>query len=252
MKKFTIKNIKKISIFSALFLLLGLNTAQNVPVTITDPLGRALQATGAELDKAYITGKVSVELQENNPLALAKIVGDISRAMKIDTAAAVIEEQNSDYQKCLKLSYHDEKRQVVISVCRVNEKNKQSEIIIHNVQKNPLYTDIMAVRNNISEILQNFNQTPLITTCLEGYLDGKLRKGEWEFCLRDSFAAIDAKIISGLCNEYYASYIGYSKALPEKITVDKQYVNFNIAMRYHEFDDRTYVIIGSPLITIDY
>lgn len=247
-----VNRIGKIGVCLTICLTLPFGTAQNVPVTVADPLGRAFQATGAELAKAYVTGRAELTAEEYEPDKAVKILKVIAARMDISLPAAAIERQDSDYQECFKLSFSDESRQTVISLIRRREGQNGASVIIHNIQKYPQYQDIAAVKNNIYEILQIFNSSPLITTCLEGYLDGKLRKGEWEFCLKDSFAAVGARRISGLDNGTYMSHIGYSALLPEKITAGGEDVNFNVAMRYHSFDNRTYVTIGSPLIAVDY
>ena len=255
MNIFIQKNRKKILIMIFCLCVFFNKIAENVPVTTNDPLCSAMQATGAELSKAYITGKAVLNIEKDQQIVIQKILKEICSQLNVNFADISLEKQKSKYQSYLKLSYADDQKQLIVTARDIDKEEQKAgniELIIHVIQESPVHTDIINVQKKISEILQNFNQRPLITTCLEGYLDGKLRKGEWEFCIKDAFAAINAKIVSGISDENYISYSGYSDLLGQALSVNKQFVNVNIAMRYHAFDNRTYVIIGSPIITIEY
>lgn len=232
-----------------------MGVAQSVPVTLSEPLSMAMQATGAETDTVYMSGRAKIELENVDQAKLNEVLQQAATRLSIEKTQYVIEEHQSDYQRSAEMSVNIGKRQIVLIAKQLwkepQEENKV-DLAIYIVEKTPDETRIVNNRDAIDQVMQKFNVSPIITTCLEGYLDGKLRKGEWEFCLRDAFDAIGAEIITTTCNEYYASYAGFSPLVKEQVRAGKDMVNVNMAMRYNAFNQRTYVIIASPIINIAY
>lgn len=227
--------------------------AQNVPVTIDDPLCRAMQATGAEVIRSHMTGRVALAEGAMESTQARLILEAAARELGI--ASTDIETQTSAAQQCFKLSYSDSERQAVIVVRRIQEGHlvaNEPELLIHIIQQNPLHTDITKTNQLMTKFLQKFNQMPQINTCLEGVLDGKLRKDEWAFYLQDAVDAIGVEVMDRIDDSAYMCYTGYTPVLPYKVMANSRMVNFHAAMRYHSFDNKTYIFIGSPLITVDY
>lgn len=255
MRIFGIKKLVGIFLCIMAIHLTFMGTAQNVPVTLSEPLSVAMQATGAQTDTVYMSGYAKIKLENIDQEKLNALLRQAVDKLDVEKTQSVIEERFSDYQRSAETSINLSNRQIVIIVKQLlkepQEENKV-ELAIHIVEKIPDETSIVNNRDTIERIMQKFNASPIITTCLEGYLDGKLRKGEWELCLRDAFDAIGAKIITTTCNEHYASYAGYSTLLKEEVKAGNDMVNVNMAMRYNEFNQRTYVIIASPVINIAY
>jgi hypothetical protein len=50
----------------------------------------------------------------------------------------------------------------------------------------------------------------------------------------------------------YAGMTGFSPELPEGIVAGDRRINVNMAVRYSPGDNRTYVVIGSPVIAGEY
>ena len=111
---------------------------------------------------------------------------------------------------------------------------------------------ISQMQEKITRITNNFGTSPHISTCLIGWLDGKLKDGEWHQYLSDAFISVDAIIIDKLEADHFVSYTGFTSEIAEWLRVENKKINLNIAMRYSQYDNRTYVTIGSPIITREY
>lgn len=94
--------------------------------------------------------------------------------------------------------------------------------------------------------------TARITTCLIGWLNGKLETDEWVTRLHKAGKVVNISITDTLVQSNFASIVGFSPTLPESISLGDKQVNVNMVMRYNQPEDRTYVIIGSPVITGEY
>jgi len=135
-----------------------------------------------------------------------------------------------------------------------NSENNTGEVyLVVNIEtKSYSEKAIQDWQTKISNVIGNFGGSPRITTCLIGWLDGKLRNDDWDSRLQDAFAAVDAKVSAASRDTNYTSYTGYTSAINDWLKVADSRVNLQAAMRYSPYDDRTYVIIGSPVITIEY
>lgn len=125
--------------------------------------------------------------------------------------------------------------------------------VVVNVEINS--TEAKQVANwqqELKNIIKEFGCFPHINTCLTGWLDGKLLKEEWGNRLEKAFQAANAKMVDKLQYPGFASYTGYSPAIAEYVQSGNNKVNVNMAMRYSPHDNRTYIIVGSPVITREY
>lgn len=247
--------LKKVCLLITLFCFIFIHAAENVALTLQEPLCRAMQATGAELCRSHITGRVKISSSGGGSEELRSAVNEAALALGAPQSALQIEWRESDYQESARLSFESERGTNAVYAMRVKDqenKRKQIEIGIQIINDNPTEENIVETREKISAILQKNDVQPLIYTCLEGYLDGKLRKGVWTYCLQDAFNAVGAKLLTTTQNEHYASYTGYTPLLSESVSVGADKVNLNAAMRYNAFEGRTYVVIASPMITIEY
>lgn len=112
--------------------------------------------------------------------------------------------------------------------------------------------DIPAWRQKLTRIITHFGGLPRITTCLVGYLDGKLMEDDWGTYIDKAFVAVNGVVANRLVYDNFASYAGYSFLIPDKLDFGGEKVNVNVAMRYSRYQNRTYITIGSPVITREY
>jgi len=91
-----------------------------------------------------------------------------------------------------------------------------------------------------------------INTCLVGYLDGKLEKGQWRGKLADASRSLGVTTLDTLVQPEFASATGFSPMFPEGVRAGDKLVNLNVAIRFSPYENRTYVIAGSPAISGEY
>jgi hypothetical protein len=106
--------------------------------------------------------------------------------------------------------------------------------------------------NKVMAVLSGVGGSPQITTCLVGWLDGKLEKDEWPEKLDSTGRILGAVTLDRLVQPDYASVTCFSPLLPGWVKAGDKRVNLNMAIRFSLYDNRTYVIVGSPVITGEY
>lgn len=91
-----------------------------------------------------------------------------------------------------------------------------------------------------------------ITTCITGTFDGKLNEIEQDKILEQFAKDLKIENLERMKDDYTTSVVGYSPKLSDSITILEKSYNVNIAMRYNLEDDRTYIWIGTPVISVEY
>lgn len=104
----------------------------------------------------------------------------------------------------------------------------------------------------VEEILKSNGINSKTTTCITGAFCGKLIRNEINDKIRMTIDKINGKIIEDYYNDNLASISVYSPLIDEYILVGNKKMNLNVAMRYNEYEDKTYIWIGTPIITIGY
>lgn len=132
------------------------------------------------------------------------------------------------------------------------DRQKAEAYLVVNVETLATDSDIAAGRTRVAAAASAGGGSPLITTCLVGWLDGKLEKDEWSGTLHSIRQTLGAAAIDTLVEANYASMTAFAPGLPDSLVVGDKRVNLNMALRYSPYDNRTYVVIASPVISGEY
>ncbi|WP_110954207.1 YwmB family TATA-box binding protein [Anaerosinus massiliensis] len=229
--------------------------AQNVPVMLNEPLSAAMQATGAEADMFYLNVWAKLPNEYEHVAIFMRIEKEIMKALGFSEDVYTIEVSESPEKIDVKANVDLEDKRMQITICKIISPESTSSVTyltINYKEKSPQESTILEAKSKFKNIVQNFHATPTITTCLQGHLDGKLRNDEWSLYLQDAFDAIGATPIKKTDAKTYFSYTGFAPTIEERVIAGKDIVNLHMIMRYNEYDRRTHVIVGSPLISIEY
>jgi len=93
---------------------------------------------------------------------------------------------------------------------------------------------------------------PQVLTNVTAVLPGKLSLKAKRELVDKLFSEAKAKKIGGVENSELVSCTGFTPRIREKIKLGKNFVNLNVALRYHNSDGQTYIYIGSPLLVGEY
>lgn len=102
------------------------------------------------------------------------------------------------------------------------------------------------------KLLRSTGSLPRISSCLVGWISGKLSSGEWADLQKQSFAVLAATRFSEMGDTSVSSVTGYSRRLPAGFALGDTLINVNLASRYSSHDNRTYITLGTPIIAREY
>ena len=91
-----------------------------------------------------------------------------------------------------------------------------------------------------------------ITSCVTGTFDGKLNGVKQDQILKKIYGYLKISDTEKMKDEYTFSMMGFSPFLSEGIQILGKNYNVHISMRYNSEEDRTYIWIGTPVISIEY
>ncbi len=92
-------------------------------------------------------------------------------------------------------------------------------------------------------------------TCIEGQVVGKMNRDEMAALAENLFRSMGGgKVLESSASsdgDYYVAY-GYTVGISDAKRVNGKNINLNVAVSYDEKNNRTNVIMGTPLINSDF
>lgn len=250
------KYLKVIILFITVLMIhnIYLSKVESVAVMTDEPLYRAMQAAGAEVKTLTIHSYAAITMQENNIEDLDRVVSKLIFDFGLKEKDLVKEIVQNSTERSIKICGNVDGQNINITLKRLFAENIDDKIhlSIRIEEENPEDDHLIDMKEKLIKVFQNFFVAPHITTCLEGYLDGKLRKGMDDCCIQDALDSVGAELNSRVDGGNYISVTGYTSLIDDKIMAGNMPVNLNMAVRYHALDNRTYITIGSPLILVEY
>ncbi|HHV46669.1 MAG TPA: hypothetical protein GXX53_07205 [Tissierellia bacterium] len=113
------------------------------------------------------------------------------------------------------------------------------------------------VKNNdiilkVDNIFQRYDKMMNVTKCIVGTIDGRIDIDESEDKVLKSARKFRGRVVESYKEEGVLSLSMFTPYIDEYIYTGTRKMNLNIAVNYNECEDKTYVWIGTPIITIGY
>lgn len=140
----------------------------------------------------------------------------------------------------------------VIKLLSTNFMGEYETHFLVDIVDNKGYKEIVDISKKIEEIFADYKEQWQTTINLTGAQVGKLTKAEEEQRQDRIFNFLQAKKIEVLKDELFSSITAYSPLISSYIEYGDNKVNVQLAMRYSEYEDKTYIWIANPLITTTY
>ncbi|NLV87899.1 MAG: YwmB family TATA-box binding protein [Tissierellia bacterium] len=121
-----------------------------------------------------------------------------------------------------------------------------------NVIKDEKNFNINGIIGSVENIFRSFGKTAEITTCVIGTVDGKLDYNYIEKYANNALKKFKGKVVEKYTDPMVTSYTVYTPYIENYIFSLEKRVNLNLAIRYNEYENQTYIWIGTPIITTGY
>lgn len=213
----------------------------------------ALQAADAQIEKNKLYGWGKLPDGDWSREPLEDLTGSVIAQLNDDDGNTSLHyEEDREHRSSTGWCHNTNEAFTVVARKQLQTREQESYLFIsvETEETKPENSDI--VRQKIKNIFQNIGSSAQISTCLVGRLDGKLEQDDLTARLNRAFQAIHAQITGKLEQINLVSYSGFSPLIPRSLAVDGQKTNINMAIRYSPYENQTYIIIGSPVITEEY
>ncbi|CCQ94687.1 exported hypothetical protein [[Clostridium] ultunense Esp] len=114
------------------------------------------------------------------------------------------------------------------------------------------FVEINDIIVKVEKIFDEYGKPVNITTCVIGTFDGYMDLRENEKRILGVARAIKGKIVEEYKEDGVLSLSIFTPYIEEYVFTGNKKMNMNIAVRFNEYEDRTYIWIGTPIITVGY
>lgn len=132
------------------------------------------------------------------------------------------------------------------------ESNTGETSIVIDVTIERDFKKLKDIKERIEDLYKVYNVKAEITYCIIGTFKAELNKEDMIKKVTKVLSASKAKKVEGLIEDDIVSISAYSPNLDRIIYTGNKKMNLNIALSYNEYEGKTYIIIGYPIITIGY
>ncbi len=110
----------------------------------------------------------------------------------------------------------------------------------------------MYIQKKLKEIYGVFNTVPTTNITMAGSYNEKFDSKETKKLAEKILKSIKATAINEYETERLYSVYGYTNLIKDNIKVQGDHVNVNVAIRFNEYEQKTYLYLASPVISVDY
>lgn len=159
-----------------------------------------------------------------------------------------------DFNHLAIYGYHGEENPITIIISSFlnSQANIGETTLFINVIKDDANFNINDIIDKIENIFHDFHKTAEFTTCIIGTIEGKVNSNHMEWYGNKATKKYRGKIVEKYVDHIMSSFTIYTPLIENHIFSYEKKVNLNMAIRYNEYEDKTYIWIGTPIITVGY
>ena len=250
-------NMKKIILllFICMLLTAGSYDAAQYPVVSLseeEALITSFESSGAEVMESTISCWTKLSDSFISQQQLEAEMDRIVSRMKLDNTSVVKNMENDDRLNKLVLYGTKGDKAYNVALESIKQETGEETYIVFDVFIDKGYKALAAERQNIIEALQVDEALINFSSCIVGTYKGELSKRDADRKSQLALQSINAKQVEGIENDEMKSISAFSNNVGGFITSEQSRVNVQLAIRYSSYDDKTYIWIGTPLISMGY
>lgn len=124
--------------------------------------------------------------------------------------------------------------------------------VVIDITRNTDYIKTKEIISKIDNLYKLYNIKTEITYCIIGTFEAELNRDNMIKKATKAIVAANGEKIEGLVEDDIVSISAYSPNIDRFIYTGNKKMNLNIALSYNEYEGKTYIIMGYPIIAIGY
>ncbi|MDI3256891.1 MAG: YwmB family TATA-box binding protein [Kyrpidia sp.] len=125
-------------------------------------------------------------------------------------------------------------------------------LVLRVERPGPSTDGLASAYDRLKATVQAAGLTPRIDTCLYGSLDDRMSETERQNRLAGALAAVRAREVEALRTSLVSSVSAYSPLMKEYIFTGNKKMNLQIAVHDDAYGNKTRVVVGTPIVTVEY
>lgn len=192
-----------------------------------------------------VVKELNIVGKEIDPYISQKLIGDYY-------AKEIIFEE--DFSQINYYGYDKEKNQISINLNSYfnSEEKKGETYLCINIVKDDDFSKINDIIDRVESIFVKYNTDMEMTSCIIGSIDGKVSQKNMTNKVHKALKNIKGDRIDKYSDDALLSYTVYTPYIDSHMLINEEKINLNIAIRYNEYENKTYLWIGTPIITTGY
>lgn len=218
-------------------------------------LRTAFNKTASNLVEWNMNYWSSMEEENLTVEEMKEIALNLEKKLNLDQEGVLEEETFENYNKISISNQSGEEIFLTIIVESLEESGIHENYILVDLSLDHTVKEIEKYEETIKDYLEDLNCEVEESITMVGNFDEKLNISEMREKIGDSFESIEARILEGIEETEYGEMVsltGYSPQIHNTIELGEREININGALRYNEYEGKTYLWLGSPLIATEY
>jgi len=228
------------------------------PETVEDTLGKYFTFSKAKVlsSEIYFWGSIKANndsLEELKKLAL-NFSNDIGvtesnvTSNKINNSELMQQvELNGNLKKNCSTTEKEEAK-----VCIKVERQENENTISVNITQDLTFDGLNKLNEKVHNVFQKHGIKPHNNSCIIGFYNKKMNAEEMNAVCKSIINQAEGKKVEGMQDQNLVSMAAFSPMIDDSTIVNGKHVNLSLAMRYNSIENKTYLWLATPVITIEY
>jgi hypothetical protein len=221
-------------------------------------LAKAFDSSGAEFVEANINIYSSKDDMFLKGDQVTSIVKSLASEVGVDYEAnEKVENFSRDYNQLSLIGVNDSGQHVVIIVhsmdfSEVEDDGGYETNIVLDISDDRGYQNLGRIERSATDVVEGFIEGARVASCVIGRYEDKVSGNDREDIIKSIIESVGASEVDRTVYDEMVSVSAYAPGITEHIEIDQKRINLNIAFRYNSYEGRTYIWLGSPVISMEY
>jgi len=232
-------------------------SADNMNLKNEELIVQAFKNSNADFEQLNLNFKKKILEYYINDAKMKEIGYDIIRELNILDATYETNVEKNDLGKTNHVTIHGRNSTndlvTIILYSFYDENNMKGEtnlVIDYICEKN--CKQFKEILSKTSEIFMKYDKKAEITSCIIGTFKGELDSSDRIKKITEILQIVNGNKVEGLFGDELISISAYSPNIDTFIYTGNKKMNLNIALSYNEYEEKTFIWIGIPIIAIGY
>ena len=182
---------------------------------------------------------------------LKKIAVEVADQMNIQKPYEFKLLYENDNQKCI-LTKKSKNARTQIKIERIKNKELVENYAVIDITLYDKFDNTDYLKKLCQDELEKVGEKPKSNVTIVGYCSGNIDKGQKQVVSNKVFSYLRAKKTEENDIENGYNINGYSRLIDNHIITKNKKMNLDLSMNYNECEDKTYLFLATPIITVEY